>query len=327
MGTTYGPGTQRLKTILKRQDPPRWGSEYIPATLATREEAPAVSQASALNSIVYGRSLHALSEPERDLLLFALFHPAVFEINEQRMLSMTPRRHPLDEHPTVRKAVRPSLRGTILIADELGLLDIHPKVRFTEEERAITLSSEGPFPYQGDILVFFSDGLGPAVVNWTVKVSHEDFERPAFGSRQHRASARATTEAVARHRIEAHYYQDAGIATIRITPKDWDRELRRNLVQLFTWQSRSHLVPVQLIPKITNYFRSCVGTEHLPIEIAIQLAARYGVHLNDVKVILYQAIWRRELRLDLFEPFLIDKPMLPERIDPIEKYSHWLKRG
>lgn len=327
MGDITRPSAQRLKTILQRQEPPRWGAEYIPSTLATREEAPAVSQASTLASATSGRTFHALSSPERAFILFALYHPYIFEVQEQRMLSRTPTRHPLDSCPMVEQSVRPSLRGTVTVAEDLGLLDHHPTFHFEyRDSTGKTQQKEVPFPYTGDILVFFRDSQGTAAANWSIKKSPADFQRPAFGSRKYRESAEGKAKTIARHYIEKVYYADADIPTLQLTPEDWSKELRANLEQLFSWHDRRMSVPAGLTPRIVNHFKYAIGSDHNAIDIAIQLASRHSLKLEDVKAVFYQAIWKRELRIDLFEPIAIDKPMLPEKSDPIEKYSHWLRR-
>lgn len=327
MGYDTRPSERRLQTILERQATPKWGAAYVPSTLATREEAPSISRASTLPSEFLGRDMHAMSPGERDLLIYALYHPGIFEVNEQRMLSTTPRRHPLDDHPAVPPEIRPSLRGTVAVADALGVLDVHPTVLCHPHGDTRTSRSRVPFPYQGDILVFFNDEGGPAAANWTVKEKHEDFERPSVGSRRYRSSEKAKSDVRARHEIESLYYQDAGIATVRLTPADWDRSLQENLRQLFLWHDRPHSVPVEQLQHIVSHFRSAIGTKLTPIEIAIQLSARFSLQLYDVKVVLQQAIWSRTLRINLFEPFLINHPLLPEVQDPVTRYANWLRRG
>lgn len=327
MGFNTRPSEQRLLTILERQTPQKWGADYVPSTLATKEEAPPSSRASILHSRCHGRALHALSPGERDLLIYAMYHPSVFDVHEQRMLSTTPRRHPLDDHPTLVPEIRPSLRGTVEVAEALGVLDVHPTVLCHPDGDEHRSRNRVPFPFLGDILVFFKDVDGAAAVNWTIKNTHEAFEHPSFGSRRYRSSAKAVADEQARHAIESVYYLDAGIATVRLTPKDWDRSLQENLRQLFLWHDRPHSVPGDQQRQIISHFQSAIGTRLRPIEVAIQIAARFSLPLYEVKVVLYQAIWSRALRLNLFEPLLIDHPLLPEEQDPVKKYASWFRRG
>lgn len=325
MGSVTRPSPGRLETILHRQDPPAWGPGYTPSMLATREEAPSASRPSAIASRKLGRALHAMSSPERDLLIYALFHPKVFDIHEQRMLSCTPRQHPLQDHPEFGSSGRPFMRGTVEVAESLGVLDLHPTVTWRFPEHPTRSPMKVPFPFIGDLLIFFHGSAGPAAVNWTVKARAEDFDRPVFGSRKHKASKKSAAEEKLRHEIESIYYADAEISTIRLTANDWEESLKANLRQLFLWHDRPVSIKDEKRRHIVSQMISAVGTDATPLDIAILVGARTELSIDEVKAIMYQAIWKRELRVNLFEAFMMDKPMLPEIEDPIVKYSQWLK--
>ena len=325
MGSISLPSPQRLETILRRQDPPTWGPKYIPAMLATREEAPTKSSPSALPSIKLGRTLHAMSSPERDLLIYALYHPQIFDVHEQRMLACTPRAHPLDDHPEFGSRNRPFLRGTVQVAESLGILNLHPTVLWRDTNDHSQQSIRVPFPYAGDLLVFFHGVAGPTAVNWTVKRHQDDFDRPAFGSRKHKFSEKSAEGEKLRHEIEMLYYADGRIATVRLTPHDWSEGLRGNLRQLLLWHDRKVDVREAARRDIVSMFVSAVGTDATPFEVAILVSAQIGLSFTAVQTVMYQAIWRRELRVNLFETFMMDQPLLPELEDPIIKYSHWLR--
>jgi hypothetical protein len=42
-----------------------------------------------------------------------------------------------------------------------------------------------------------------------------------------------------------------------------------------------------------------------------------------IKAILCQMIWNRKLRVDLFKPILLERPLIPEIKDVLIEYSHW----
>jgi len=86
MGRNRGVNLQRLNQILDRQEVPRSGANYLPATLATREEAPSKSRPKRIQSKQLGREVHLMSTPELHAALLALFHPRLFDLNEQLML-------------------------------------------------------------------------------------------------------------------------------------------------------------------------------------------------------------------------------------------------
>lgn len=351
MGSISHPSPERLETILRRQDPPAWGAKYTPGMLASREEAPSTSRPSTLSSSAlerkeYARSFpehhsfdhlysfessepcrahHAMSSTERDLLIFALYHPSVFDVHEQAMLSCTPRQHPLQNHPEHGSKNWPSMRGTVQVAESLGFFEMHPTVLWRRPGDPTRTPIRVPFPYLGDLLIFFYGANGPAAVNWNVKGDRKDFERPAFGSRKHRSSLKAASEEKARHAIETTYYADARICTIQLTGHDWSENLKGNLRQLFLWHDRKHNVPERQRKEIVSHFQSCIGTSATPHELTMMIAAHTGLHNEDVKTVMYQAIWCRELRVDLFDAFSMDHPMLVETEDPTIKYSSWLR--
>ncbi|WP_205734188.1 hypothetical protein [Acidovorax kalamii] len=46
-----------------------------------------------------------------------------------------------------------------------------------------------------------------------------------------------------------------------------------------------------------------------------------------MKNVLEQGIWNRSIRVDLFEPVLLDRPLKREREDPVFVYGDWFSRG
>lgn len=115
----------RLRQIMRRQDPPAWGAAYQPGIFATRDEAPSISRAVQLWSEKLQRYVHGLSGPEQAALILALHHPQLFELQEQRMLPMEKRPHPLTGHPRATGMSLPDMRGTIAVAEHLDLLKLH----------------------------------------------------------------------------------------------------------------------------------------------------------------------------------------------------------
>lgn len=173
-----GVNADRLKTIIKRQSVSRFGAEYIPSILATPQEAPSISRASILNSLKLGREVHVLSGPERDAGILALHHPNLIEIHEQKMLSTTPRQHPLVGLPGVFGIDLPPIRGVIDVAERLGCLHLLPRVKIENTD-----DSGDPkivvFPYVGDLLLFMRNVDGTHYcVNWSIKDTVAAFKRP-----------------------------------------------------------------------------------------------------------------------------------------------------
>jgi hypothetical protein len=42
--------------------------------------------------------------------------------------------------------------------------------------------------------------------------------------------------------------------------------------------------------------------------------------------VFYRAIWEEKLKVDLFSPILIDRPLLPETDNVLEFFSDWFDR-
>ena len=168
----------RLITMYQRQPGNRFGADYCPAQLATPQEAPSVSRASIICAEkVGGREIHLLSTPELAAAFVVLYHPDVFDLQEQRLLSPVPCEHPLAGHPSAIGAKVSSLPGTVAVLADMGLGDKHPTIvdrrgKDPKDWRRL------PWPYIGDILLFVRDQEGPYCVNWTIK----DDER-AFSTR------------------------------------------------------------------------------------------------------------------------------------------------
>jgi hypothetical protein len=326
MGKTTRPSAARLKEILRRQDPPAWGKDYIPAIRATREEAPSRSRPSQIWCEQIQRHVHALSDPEKFACLMAMFHPWLFELQEQRMLHYLQSAHPLDSHARGAGVIRPPLRGTLEIADAFGLLHFHAMVP-APVMHVGEIPSMMPFPWTGDVLLFLDDGHGPYCVNWTTKDREEDFELGASLGRPPKSPEQKAAQEKARHTIEAVYYLDGKIPTVRIVRANLDQDLVANLGQIVLWTGRKHAFAEAEVQNIVNYFKAAVGTSTPAMNLVFELARAHDCEIDEIKKVLHQAIWRRQIRIDLFQPFHIDKPLLRERQDPLEVYAHLFARS
>lgn len=319
------PSLERLRTILERQDKPLFGPEYRPAILATRREAPSISRPSTVYWHRLGRDVHLLSSPERAAALLAMYHSGLFELHEQKMLSVNPRAHPMAGHPAAVGLKLPPVRGTVDVANRLGHLSFHPKVKAPRQEG----SNEWmwvPYPYIGDLLLFLQDQDGPYCVNWSIKLHPEDFDRPASRADPIRNPSVAAHRVQARHEIERVYYEDAGIRTVRIAKTNIDLHVVTNLTQLFGWHLQA--VPLdegQRAEMVTKY-ETALELGITPIDVIGQLILRHRYRREDCLAVLYQAIWTRRLRIDLFRPLLVDRPLRPEKRDVIKVYAEWFER-
>lgn len=326
MGKNTRPSEARYRTLEKRQGRPKFGNEYLSAIFATKEEAPPHSRPCIVQLPEPGRALHALSVPELHLILLALHHPNLVEVHDQKVLSCIPCPHPAHHHPRAQEQILPFMRGTVDVADALGLLHYHPTVRVTDPdnpEQKITV----PFPWIGDLLLFMEDAQGMYCVNWNIKDSPDQFSQPFSDDPKKKNSANEKAKVIARHQIEEIYYADAGIPTIKITSADFNRQVVFNLARLFGRHKRQTPFHADETKFILDRFRAgmAIGEPPLTTMSALQMYAPFSrEHLT---TLLLQAIWKRQIRVDLFEPIHLHVPLMPEKRDILDIHQRWFARG
>lgn len=326
MGKLTRPSPTRLKQIIQRQDPPGFGRNYVPAIKATREEAPPRSRPAWVWWESAGRYLSTLSSVERAILVICLYNNQVWEVHDQRMLPTLPRPHPLSGHPKAAGMNLPPMRGTVDVADSLGLLKFHPLIRVPIDNGTMECEVV-PFPWIGDLLLFLDDAQGPYAVNLNIKGDAKEFEISGLddvlcGNRAKKSQAKTK----ARHAIEARLYSDAAIRTIQLSRADYDDHVVANLTQILGWHKRKDPFNTIQREEIIRRFTSSFATGEPVIEVAWSICARYGWQLYDIKIVFYQAIWKRQIRVDLFQPLMFDSPLRPERHDVLAVYGHWFTR-
>ena len=320
-----GINSARLKTIYQRQKSPGWDPKYLPSILATPQEAPSISRAFTLTPAKFGvREVHLLSTPERNAALLGLYHPDVVGLQEQRMLSPEPCVHPLWTFPKADRLSLPPLKGVIEVAERLGYMDLLPTVKVENgagSDEVIVIV----FPWIGDLLW----SLAPSpekvyCVNWTIKSEYEDFKRPP-SYRAKQDSQKQARAILGRHEIERVYYGDAGIRTYQVADEGIDSHVAANLRQLFGHHRRELGLNSEQRDEILQKFRVALENGIPPYEVILLMAGkgRYSVH--QCRSLLFQAIWNRELRVDLFSPILINRPLNPETRDVVDVYSDWFK--
>jgi len=310
-----------LARYIERQPEARWGSEYQPAIQATPQEAPRVSRPTILYSALLGREVHLLSTPEFQAALLALHNPNLIDLHEQKLLSCVPDTHPLFKHPLAAGLALPAVQGTLKVAQRLGTLTKHPKF-FTADQGGAWV----PLPYVGDLLLFLQDEDGPYAINWTIKLTPEDFYRRGpqeFGKVRRREP---DPGADWRHQLEEEYYADAGIRTVRVTGSQLNPTLIANLRDLFGWHRRAIDVDTEKKLQIFSALKERIGSESAAIEVVRNIARRVSVEEYQVKTLLYQFIWNRQLRVDLYRPLLMNRPLCKEVMDPMFLHDDWFRR-
>lgn len=329
MGSSRRLTRTRFETILERQEPALFGKAYQPSIKATREEAPAGSRPAAVWSELLQREIATLSVPERNALFIALYCPALFDLQEQRMLPYLPSAHPLEGHPQAAGLVLPAFRGTLTVANDLGLLRHHPVLTPSDSDDSEISDSESPEPccWIGDLLLFLKDDDGPYCVNLNIKSSRSEFSEPKVGVTVKTDMTRARQREVARHMVEQALYRDVDIATVEVASDELHLMVVANLGQLHLWQKRRHSFSSDQEDEIIEAFNKGMDSGASALEVMHTLKLSKGLCTYETKIVLYQAIWHRRLRVDLFERFYIDKPMIPEAKDVLEEYAAWFKRS
>ncbi|MFV3368846.1 hypothetical protein ACNFH5_11815 [Pseudomonas sp. NY15435] len=308
---------QKYDLIISRQAHFQWGDVYIPSTLVVPGEAPKGSRVSKLNSRKLGRTLHALSTPERIFTQLALHHPALLDIHEQKMLSPVATVHPLRGHPLMIGKFPTPLPGTLKIATEIGFKHYKIVKKYPDGRRQYVA-----FPYQGDLLLYMigCDG-NPYAVNWSVKDTKEAFsERRRLSVKTPAQQKKDRDHAELRAKLEAEYYARAGIRTVQVAMDMIDPMVIANLDLLFGM----HSLPVTHESQLMADFSCAIQeafTEGVPLA---HVAIKYGAHWGSRDQFLakiYQDIWERKLPVNFFKPILIDHPLCCERKDLFSVYG------
>jgi hypothetical protein len=178
----------------------------------------------------------------------------------------------------------------------------------------------------GDLLLFLRDSLGPYCVNLDVKDTQDAFRHPHMNVTPKTNLLLAERKLLARRNIEKVLYREVGIPTCQVAGDEIDPMVVANLMVALCWLGRKHNLTKDQEGFVLEQFRTGLA-EGLPaLEVLRLLETHEGITFYAAKVVMYQAIWRRRLRIDLFKAFLLNVPMEPERQDVLETYGDWFRR-
>lgn len=309
----------RLATIYTRQANPTWDNQYVPSILAIRGEAPSISNIYAVKSPKFGRLVHLLSTQEFSAYLVAAYHPGLIGLQEQRMLSPEPRCHPLCNMPGEVPTNYPAFKGIIDVADRLGYLSCLPKI-WAPATTPLGEPTLVVFPYTGDLLLAMRTGEGQAqCINWSIKADEAGFKRPI--AKVGTSLPQSPEGILARYEIERTYYADAGIQTHLVVGTSFDTGVVNNLRVLYAYECTPLAMAEDERLELESRFQSCLESEQPISNLLPRLLGSGRRGLNDMLACFYQAIWQRRLRVDLFRPVLIDRPLHPETRDVVDVYA------
>jgi hypothetical protein len=183
-----------------------------------------------------------------------------------------------------------------------------------------------PFPYLGDLRLFMQDEDGVYCLNWPVKRKFGDFRGKGPKSKPRPINDPDDPASLARQELECAYHADAEIRTQPVALDQFDTEVRLNLRNMFLDECR----PIALSDQKRQEALS-VAFDHIGKDVAMHVVARrmalaVAFAETDAMALIHQAIWRRELRVDLFRPVLTSKPLRPEIRDILDVYGSWFAR-
>jgi len=309
----------RLAEILRRQREPQFGRGYDPSIRATREEAPARSRPAKVWSPQVEREVHVLSVPEMHTLALLLYCPALFEMQEQRMLPFLPAPHPLHGHPSAKDLTLTAFRGTLALAEEHGCLSFHPSVEVDGEEV--------PGCWVGDLLGFFSDQHGAYCVNFNVKEKRSEFTVPQVGVSVRTKMPRAIAANTFRHFVERELYAEIGIRTVEVAADELPRILIENLCQQLLWLKRAPSLTKEKIQIVLDGFNVGLACSAAPLDVMVAIEQTHGIPRYEQRIVFEQGVFFRRIRVDLFDSHIfVEKPMQPERTDALAVFGHWFRR-
>ncbi|AMO23677.1 hypothetical protein GCM10027034_37380 [Ramlibacter solisilvae] len=105
-----------------------------------------------------------------------------------------------------------------------------------------------------------------------------------------------------------------------------DFQLRCNLRDLFLEDAKQLPLTVAQRSDALSLAREFIGVDLPGHLVARRIARAFPISDIEAATLLYQGAWRRELRVDLYRPFLMTKPLRPEVTDVFAKFSDWFAR-
>lgn len=312
-----------VREWFRRQPADRFSPSYEPAMRATREEAPRKSIPCRFQCRKLGREIHALSQAELQFSLIALYHPDLWELQEQRILSMMPAPHPLFSHQKACGRHLPSLPGTMAILDEFGMLGRQTKL--IERDGTGELNKV-PVPWIGDLLLFLEDDEGPYLVNWSIKSTPDEFSVPSDLDPT-RGPPRQAPEQCLRQIVEVLHYQRAEIPTRELAPDHDHHQLLERLKLIYAGNEWCPKLPENTRRRLLSHFQFALLNHIPPLELFMLPTIKQIADEETLRNVLFSSIWRRELRVELTQPIHIDEPLIAEQTDLLDRFRMSFSRG
>ncbi len=229
----------------------------------------------------------------------------------------------LQNHPQAPGIKFRPFAGTLEVFERLGLKR-HQSIRIAVDAEGTVQSV--PFPYFGDLRLFMVDNQGPYCVNWPVKRKFEDFRGRGPRSKPRRRDDHDDPASVMRQEFERTYHEDAGIRTQPVAFDQLNTEVRLNLRNTFLDECRKIELSATQRCDALDVAKEYIGKDVPMCVVARRMALAIGCLDEEACWLIHQAIWRRELRVDLFRPVLTTKPLRAEVHDVLDVYGAWFSR-
>jgi hypothetical protein len=278
-------------------------------------------------SLIYvnelGRDAHTLSRGELVALIHALHLPELVDIHEQRMLHIYDSPHPLDMHPLMAGQDLPFLKGTLSICDELAYR--HPIAR-DDTVRTGEMPAHIYFPYVGDLLLIIRDGSVLRCVNWTIKRSTSQHGTADAPSEEANPDVyRTKSKAYRRLLIETLHYASGRIPTYPIAFDNFDRIVTGNLLRLYFFASQAPEIDEATQSALTLHIRAGIAQACTLNTVMSSWSIKHRVSLEIARSLVFKAMWKRWVRVDLFSTIFPDRVLRPETKDLVAMIrSKWL---
>jgi len=139
-----------------------------------------------------------------------------------------------------------------------------------------------------------------------------------------RLSESRIAKAQARSRIVAHYAEQMNSRIVKFSVDELPKGLAPTLVTLCRAQDVNDTnLSDSAVADLVQAYRHGVGRDVTARDIAKSIVGPQ--QLVAAKQLLDVAIWQRQVRVDLCQPVLWNRPLLPERRDTLLELAHWLR--
>lgn len=315
--TARNPELERYRRFKLRQIDVRFGPNYLAAT-AHGEARGAIGGAGQVPSQL-GRWINAQSWPEKVAAALALYS-GVFELHDQPLYWPEGRLHPLAYHDKYSHLPWPATDGTFALAHELGLGRWHPRVW---DASAPPSGAWHIGSWVSDYWLYAKDASDrPYLLIWEVKDKPQSHGVPG-GGHHRRMKPKAIEGTKARNTVCAAYAEQLGTRIVEFSSSDVPEQLQKTLVSLCRAQVADVDLPDTMVADLVAAFQECVGMD-IPVNQVATKIVQTGAQFAMAKNLLDIAVWQRRVRVDLYQPLLWNRPLLPERSDVLDDFAHLL---